>query len=120
MGARKLAIINLELLGCVPKERVTNPAGACADGLNKLAAAFDSELRSLLAGLASRLPGLVYSIGDYFRLTQDIFADAEALGTPISPARAAVASDCSPRGIADVCCHHSIRPENCIRRAERS
>jgi hypothetical protein len=94
--------------------------GACADGLNQLAAGFDDELRSLFANLACRLSGLIYFISDYFRLTQDIFADAEALGTPISPARAAVASDCSPRGIADVCCHHSIRPENCIRRAERS
>jgi phospholipase/lecithinase/hemolysin len=102
MGARKLAIINLELLGCVPKERVTNPAGACADGLNKLAAAFDSELRSLLAGLASRLPGLVYSIGDYFRLTQDIFADPQALGyTDIAGAccgsgRLLAEGDCMP------------------------
>ncbi|PVH47230.1 hypothetical protein PAHAL_4G009400 [Panicum hallii] len=80
MGARKFAITNLGLLGCVPALRALDPAGACVDGLNLLAAGFDGALRSLLAGLAPRLPGLVYSLADSFGLTQDTFADPQASG----------------------------------------
>lgn len=73
MGARKLAIINVWLLGCVPAVRELSPAGACSDTLNQLAAGFNDALRSLLAdgGLAPRLPGLVYSLGDAFGFTRD-------------------------------------------------
>ena len=75
MGARKFAITNLGLLGCVPALRALDPAGACVDGLNQLAAGFNDALRSLLAGLAPRLPGLVYSLADSFGFTRDALAD---------------------------------------------
>jgi phospholipase/lecithinase/hemolysin len=100
--ARKFAIINLGLLGCVPTVRVLDAAGACADGLNQLAAGFDAALRSLLAGLAPRLPGMVYSLADSFGLTQDTFADPEASGyTDIAGAccgsgRLLAEADCMP------------------------
>ncbi|CAN6162659.1 unnamed protein product [Urochloa humidicola] len=80
LGARKFAIINLGLLGCVPAVRVLDAAGSCAGGLNQLAAGFDAALRPILAGLAARLQGMVYSLADSFGLTQDTFADPEASG----------------------------------------
>ena len=80
MGARKFAITNLGLLGCVPALRALDPAAACADGLNQLAAGFNDALRSLLAGLAPRLPGLVYSLADSYGLSRDTFADPQASG----------------------------------------
>ncbi|KAF8686860.1 hypothetical protein HU200_043364 [Digitaria exilis] len=102
MGARKFAIINVGLVGCVPAVRVLDPAGACADGLNQLAAGFDAELRSLLAGLAPKLPGFVYSLADSFGLTQSTFADPQASGyTDIAGAccgsgRLLAEADCFP------------------------
>ena len=51
MGARKLAVINVWTLGCVPAVRVLSPAGACAAGPNALAGGFNAALGSLLAGL---------------------------------------------------------------------
>ena len=75
MGARKFTTTNLELLGCVPALRALDPAGACVDGLNQLAAGFNSAFRPLLAGLAPRLPGLVYSLADSFGFTRDALAD---------------------------------------------
>jgi phospholipase/lecithinase/hemolysin len=102
MGARKFAIINLGLLGCVPAVRVLDAAGACADGLNQLAAGFNDALRSLLAGLAPRLPGMVYSLADSFGLTQDTLSDPEASGyTDIAGAccgsgRLLAEADCLP------------------------
>ena len=80
MGARKFAITNLGLLGCVPALRALDPAGACVDGLNQLAAGFNDALRSLLAGLAPRLPGLEYSLAESFVLMKDFFADPPASG----------------------------------------
>ncbi|OEL38680.1 GDSL esterase/lipase [Dichanthelium oligosanthes] len=80
LGARKFAIINVGLVGCVPAVRVLDASGACADGLNQLAAAFDDALRSLLASLAPRLPGLVYSLADSLGLTETTFADPQASG----------------------------------------
>jgi phospholipase/lecithinase/hemolysin len=80
MGVRKLAIVNVWLVGCVPGVRAFSPVGACSDTLNQLAAGFDDALRSQLAGLAPRLPGLVYSLGDAFGFTRDAVADPRALG----------------------------------------
>jgi hypothetical protein len=80
MGARKFGIINVGLLGCVPAVRALNSTGACNDGLNLLAAGFDDALKSLLAGLAAKLPGLVYSIADSYGLTQVTFANPQASG----------------------------------------
>ncbi|XP_066372273.1 GDSL esterase/lipase At5g55050-like isoform X2 [Miscanthus floridulus] len=110
MGARKFAIINVGLVGCVPAVRVLDAAGACADGLNQLAAGFDDALGPLLAGLAARVPGLVYSLADSFRLTQDTFADPGASGyTDITGAccgsgRLLAEADCLPN--STVCTDH--------------
>ncbi|XP_039841849.1 GDSL esterase/lipase At2g23540-like [Panicum virgatum] len=79
MGARN--VINSGLIGCVPAAREFQPLGACAEGVNLLAAGFNVTLRSLLAtDLAPRLPGLVYSLTDSFVLMKDFFADPPASG----------------------------------------
>ena len=69
LGARKLGIINVGPVGCVPRVRVLNATGGCADGMNQLAAGFDAALESLLAGLAAELPGMAYSLADSFGFT---------------------------------------------------
>ena len=51
LGARKLGIINVGPVGCVPRVRVLNATGGCADGMNQLAA---------------ELPGMAYSLADSF------------------------------------------------------
>ncbi|RLM54776.1 hypothetical protein C2845_PM10G21680 [Panicum miliaceum] len=67
LGARKFGIINVGPVGCVPRVRVLNATGGCADGMNQLVAGFDAALESLLAGLAAnKLPGLAYSLANSF------------------------------------------------------
>ncbi|KAG0516274.1 hypothetical protein BDA96_10G348000 [Sorghum bicolor] len=80
LGARKIGIINVGPVGCVPRVRVLNATGACADGMNQLAAGFDAALKSAMAALAPKLPGLAYSVADSFGLTQATFADPMGLG----------------------------------------
>ncbi|CAN6206639.1 unnamed protein product [Urochloa humidicola] len=66
LGARKFGIINVGPVGCVPRVRVLNATGGCADGINQLAAGFDVALQSLLAAQKAKLPGFAYSIADSF------------------------------------------------------
>lgn len=81
LGARKVGIVNVGPVGCVPRVRVLNATGACADGLNQLAGGFDGALRSAVAALAAdQLPGLAYSVADSFGFTQASLADPLGLG----------------------------------------
>jgi hypothetical protein len=83
----------MEMVGCVPQVRAVDTAGVCAKGLNQLTTGFDVVLKSLMASLAvaTRLPGLTYSLADSFGLTQATFVDPQASGDTdvASPARAA-------------------------------
>ncbi|OQU89183.1 hypothetical protein SORBI_3002G156700 [Sorghum bicolor] len=109
MGARKFGIINVGLLGCVPAARLSShgATGACLDGLNELASGLDDALASLLASLASRLPGFVYSLADYYGLSAATFEDPAASGyTDVADAccgggRLGAEADCLPN--ATVC-----------------
>ncbi|CAD6335333.1 unnamed protein product [Miscanthus lutarioriparius] len=97
-------------------EQQTDAAALYADLLSiysatiTLAAGFDDALGPLLAGLAARVPGLVYSLADSFRLTQDTFADPGASGyTDITGAccgsgRLLAQADCLPN--STVCTDH--------------
>ncbi|CAL4966318.1 unnamed protein product [Urochloa decumbens] len=102
LGARKFAIISVGLAGCLPVARVLDAAGACSGRRNQLAAGFNDALRSLLASLAARLPGLTYSVADSLGLMVDTFADPEASGfTDIADAccgggRLGAEEGCSP------------------------
>ncbi|CAL5039710.1 unnamed protein product [Urochloa decumbens] len=102
MGARKLAIMNVWQLGCVPAVRVLSPTGACSGLLNQLAGGFNGALGSLLASLAPKLPGLAYSLADSFGFTQDVLADPAVAGfTDIAGAccgsgRLGGEADCAP------------------------
>ncbi|KAJ1258606.1 hypothetical protein BS78_10G089000 [Paspalum vaginatum] len=80
MGARKFAFNNAFQIGCTPTARLLDAAGQCDDSLNQLAVGFNDALRSMLAGLATRLPGLVYSLADAFGFSGDVFAHPLAYG----------------------------------------
>ncbi|XP_066369812.1 GDSL esterase/lipase At5g37690-like [Miscanthus floridulus] len=89
MGPRMFAIINVGLAGCLPIARVLSATGACSDSRNKLAAGFNDALRSLLAGLPGRLPGLAYPLADSYGIMATVFAD------PLESGFTDVSSACS-------------------------
>uniref|UniRef100_N1QYG0 GDSL esterase/lipase n=1 Tax=Aegilops tauschii TaxID=37682 RepID=N1QYG0_AEGTA len=80
MGARKFGFISVSPLGCVPAVRVLNATGACNDAMNQIAMGFTATLKSALAGLAPKLPGLAYSLGDSFAALETTFSNPQAAG----------------------------------------
>jgi hypothetical protein len=80
MGARKFGIINVGPVGCVPQVRVLNAKGACNDALNRYAAGFARVVKSGLADLAPKLPGLAYSLADSFASSQGSFDNPKSTG----------------------------------------
>ncbi|GJM98118.1 hypothetical protein PR202_ga15095 [Eleusine coracana subsp. coracana] len=94
MGARRFAIMNVGLVGCVPVARLLSPTGSCSDGLNKLAAGFNEALSSLMLSLAKtkQLSELVYSLANSHGVAEDTFRD---------PVASDVASACCGGGRLD-------------------
>ncbi|CAL5080676.1 unnamed protein product [Urochloa decumbens] len=80
LGARKFAVINVGLLGCVPAARLHDAGGACSGELNELASGLDDAIASMFGTLATRLPGFAYSLADYYGLSSATFADPQAVG----------------------------------------
>ncbi|CAN6181590.1 unnamed protein product [Urochloa humidicola] len=103
LGARKFAITNVGLAGCLPVARLLDAAGSCSDLRNARAYSFDDRLRNMLADLAGRLPGFLYSLADTFALMVDTFFDPQASSgfTDVASAccgggRLGAEAECSP------------------------
>ncbi|KAE8773317.1 GDSL esterase/lipase [Hordeum vulgare] len=77
MGAKKLAIINVGLIGCIPPPPNN---GGCDQTLNDRAIAFNAALKTLMAGIASKKPDFSYSIGNYHDFTVAVFANPADYG----------------------------------------
>ncbi|KAK3159055.1 hypothetical protein QOZ80_2AG0145090 [Eleusine coracana subsp. coracana] len=90
LGARRLGIVDVAPIGCVPAIRATSPDGEtkCVESANALARGFNDALRSLLANLTSssssgngnKLPGLRYSVGSSYNVVSFFTAHPEAAG----------------------------------------
>ncbi|VAH23777.1 unnamed protein product [Triticum turgidum subsp. durum] len=76
MGARKLAIVNVGLIGCAPQ--IFDYRYGCDQSMNDRAAAFNAALKPVMSSLASKKKGLFYSIGDFHSFTTTVFADPSA------------------------------------------
>uniref|UniRef100_A0A0D9VF06 GDSL esterase/lipase n=1 Tax=Leersia perrieri TaxID=77586 RepID=A0A0D9VF06_9ORYZ len=81
MGARRIAVVNVGLIGCGPTvDTRRNGDGGCDAGMNGLAAEFNAALRTLLAGLRSQKRGLRYSLADFYGFSNATFANSSAAG----------------------------------------
>ncbi|KAJ1699930.1 hypothetical protein LUZ63_008442 [Rhynchospora breviuscula] len=82
LGARKIGIICLGPIGCIPMERTINFAalGNCREETNDAAREFNVKLQQLVATLNTELRGLRIVLGDIFDLGLDIISNPSAYG----------------------------------------
>ncbi|MED6147218.1 hypothetical protein PIB30_042095 [Stylosanthes scabra] len=80
LGARKLGIVSVAPIGCVPIVRGTF-GGNCSDGLNAIAELFYSSVQEMLTKLRTDCSDLKYSIGNTYNITNLIMLqDPSPLG----------------------------------------
>ncbi|KAH9309294.1 hypothetical protein KI387_037205, partial [Taxus chinensis] len=74
LDVRRIAIINVPPLGCLPLERTLSllQTGNCAKDKNEAAAGFNSKVASMMKGLTFKLPGLRSVTLDYYSLVMDL------------------------------------------------
>ncbi|KAL5206299.1 hypothetical protein ABZP36_034508 [Zizania latifolia] len=80
-GARRLAIMDMMPLGCLPVSRVPVANGQCSGVGNSLGQLFNRLLRREMAGAAaSSMPDLIYSIGSLYNALHDIIVNPALAG----------------------------------------
>jgi GDSL-like Lipase/Acylhydrolase len=82
LGARKIGIVGLPPIGCVPLERIINVAalGQCREEINDAARDFTVKEQQLVARLNTELSGLTLVLGNVFDLGIDVIANPSAYG----------------------------------------
>lgn len=79
---RKIGIINLPPLGCLPFEKTLHikVGGECAEKVNEAAAEFNEKLISAIDGSKAKLPGLKIVSLKYYDIVLDAIKDPAKYG----------------------------------------
>ncbi|CAI9118889.1 OLC1v1020516C1 [Oldenlandia corymbosa var. corymbosa] len=82
MGARKIIIVNVGPIGCIPylKELIQSGADGCAAYPNQLAQLFNDKLRILVPELRSSLNGSEFVYADVYRTVYDLVQNYTSYG----------------------------------------
>lgn len=82
VGARKLVVTNVPIIGCTPNSRSVNrqSIGNCSLKENELASAFNGALNSLLEELNNDLPGATFLYADAYGITEKIINNYQSYG----------------------------------------
>ncbi|KAL4289669.1 hypothetical protein GQ457_14G017060 [Hibiscus cannabinus] len=82
LGARKIIVVNVGPIGCIPYERDLNPTSGdnCATRPNQLAQLFNTELRSLINELTTSLKGSIFLYADVYRIVDNIIQNYTSYG----------------------------------------
>ncbi|CAN1235538.1 GDSL esterase/lipase At1g71691 [Linum perenne] len=76
LGARKVAIAGLGVMGCIPSILAQNPAGRCSEEVNNLIAPFNQNVKAMINSLNSNLPGARFVYIDIHRMFRDMLANS--------------------------------------------
>ncbi|CAI9088359.1 OLC1v1022667C1 [Oldenlandia corymbosa var. corymbosa] len=76
MGARKLVVSGLPMLGCTPAQRFGSSTEDCNSDMNNMASSYNQKLSSMLSGLQSSFNDISYSYIDTFAVLNDIIENA--------------------------------------------
>ncbi|XP_058730486.1 GDSL esterase/lipase At4g16230-like isoform X2 [Vicia villosa] len=82
LGARKIVVVNVGPIGCIPNQRDANLAegDSCVTFPNQLANLFNTQLKSLVAELNSNLAGSMFVYADIYHILEDILINYAAFG----------------------------------------
>ncbi|KAL2921126.1 hypothetical protein RDABS01_012617 [Bienertia sinuspersici] len=82
MGARKIAVVNVGPIGCIPYQRDVNPLAGddCVAFPNQLAQSFNLQLKSLITELGSSLEGSKFIYADAYRIVSDVLVNYQSYG----------------------------------------
>ncbi|KAK4796506.1 hypothetical protein SAY86_028832 [Trapa natans] len=82
MGARKILVVNMGPIGCIPFERDTDSASgnSCADRPNQMARMFNVRLEDLVSQLRSTLQGSIIVYADVYRTVVDVIENYASYG----------------------------------------
>ncbi|XP_062204806.1 GDSL esterase/lipase At4g16230-like [Phragmites australis] len=81
LGARRLALLDILPVGCLPSQRATTANGECSASGNSLSQLFNALLRNEMAkAVAASMPGLKYSIASVYNTFSDMIANPTLAG----------------------------------------
>uniref|UniRef100_A0A1J3JE76 GDSL esterase/lipase n=2 Tax=Noccaea caerulescens TaxID=107243 RepID=A0A1J3JE76_NOCCA len=82
LGARKIVVINVGPIGCIPFERETDPMAGdeCSVEPNEMAQMYNLQLKTVVDDLNANLNGSRFVYGDVFRIVYDIIQNYESYG----------------------------------------
>eukprot|EP00253_Pinus_taeda_P012111 PITA_12111 len=86
LDVRRIGVINLPPLGCLPFEKAlhTKVGGECAEEVNEAAAEFNEKLISSIDGLKAKLPGLKIVSLKYYDIVLDTIKDPAKYGFEVT------------------------------------
>ncbi|XP_024185286.2 GDSL esterase/lipase At5g55050 [Rosa chinensis] len=80
LGARRFGIISVGAIGCCPCQRNSSRSGDCFEAMNVDAQLFYTALLRLLQKLSSECEGLMYALGDSYKMTKYIIDNPDQSG----------------------------------------
>ncbi|CAI8610760.1 unnamed protein product [Vicia faba] len=82
LGARKIVVVNVGPIGCIPNQRDANLAegDSCVTFPNQLANLFNTQLKTLVSELNSNLAGSRFVYADIYHILEDILINYAAFG----------------------------------------
>ncbi|KAH7404794.1 hypothetical protein KP509_15G043200 [Ceratopteris richardii] len=80
MGARKVAVVGLSVLGCLPFQRLIRRADTCIESINDIVRAYNVALLNCIRALQAAHPDAVFTYLDGYRLADFIIRQPSAYG----------------------------------------
>ncbi|OIT32153.1 PREDICTED: GDSL esterase/lipase At4g16230-like [Nicotiana attenuata] len=82
LGARKVIVVNVGPIGCIPYQRAINLSAGdkCVNFPNALAQLYNTQLRGLVSELSSKLTGSKFVYADAYGIVQDIIQNYSSYG----------------------------------------
>ncbi|XP_068648878.1 GDSL esterase/lipase At1g71691-like [Aristolochia californica] len=80
LGARKVIISSVGLLGCIPSILAQDANGQCSDAVNRLVLPFNNNIRSMVNSLNANLPGAKFIYIDIYNMFRQILGNPRSFG----------------------------------------